>query len=299
MTTENPGFQPASFTDPFASRPKVRRVDVHVLYADGSAAHHAVNGHCNVKTGVDPTVFEEIQSYGSTHPLRSSMVTGSSQLIIDGIQAEDYAGTLYPNPEVTAQLKATYAANVLADAKPSPYPPVHPFRFEQGDILRMPRSERIPNGVPNRKNRRSSEGTTWQVDSIDYDINALKWRANLVSRDGKFRWAIHAGGPDAAGATKVDKWPLRRGDFVTYQSGDSQYIYKVVGQAKRGDHYWVGKAGVDLREGLGTIAYNAEKGPAVFVDDAQGLRSWFYEKDLTRVDRDQVKIVKKAETWSV
>jgi len=261
--------------------PEVRRVDLHVLYADGSSAVHTVKGHCNVKTVKDRP---EIQRYADLR----SMQVDSVQLIVDGIEPDDYEGTTYLSPgrvKLQAAINATKAkledVAALRARNIASLPPKAEFegKFKLGDYLRMP--AKFNPMVVNR----SKLDQVWKV----IEVGDLGVRIVAENRDQDARVSIAQGYEAWNTSTKVDGWDLRRGDFVRLKESLMGTIYKITGPAKAGD-------AIRGLKGRTTIALQASRGPAVWLIEANGREGWAYTFSLERVE---VEVTKKADIWTV
>lgn len=146
--------------------------------------------------------------------------------------------------------------------------PPKPFSlFKVGDLVKVPPGV-APEGYPYR-----SRGPVVQVTAVAWNSLEKQWGYSFLDRSGK-----HVFEADEKQlrhfAKKVDRWPLRRGDFV-----------KVHSKHCMGDEVFKLARRVDTQDGL----YPGE--PAWWLDSEDGpTNTWLRDEDAVLVD--DVKVVK-------
>lgn len=262
---------------------KIRRVVIDVHHEDGSSAHITINEHVDFKTNFEAPEYR-VRNERSLRP----QPTDRTIFTISGVEQynltyfpteEEKLAPLAPLLERTEPISAEALASQLGD---TPVLAV-PGGWAVGQLVKIPARFNKPE-MPHAK-----RSHVWKViEIVRHEHGGYSYTVEL--RDGSAKRTFMHRSQAYSDSAKVQRWPFRKGDFVT--STRTGLLYKVTGPAKIGD-LSRNKAGRPEVK----IALSPEDGPAVWLIDERGNEGWTPESDLRPVEAE-VEVV-KSQTWKV
>jgi hypothetical protein len=148
-------------------------------------------------------------------------------------------------------------------------------RFEVGDIVKLPKGL-APAGIPFRM-----RGPVMQVDAVVWGPTLRAWYYHFQDRNGNHGFQV-SDSPELDAAEKLERWPLRRGDFVVVHEKHQLAENPPLKLLRR-----VGPNDIHYYEGLKAWYLEAEYGPthtylcdedAVLVDDVKVVKTVKWER---------------------
>jgi hypothetical protein len=227
---------------------KIKSATLEAVFEDGSTQKLEIAGHVDIQTKlaylpatVSGGPFAKLgRTITFKHVPESQITETNTEPTRVGAGFPGVPGGVYVAPQAPA-------------ARP-------PKPFEVGDIVSLPGTHRFAG-------RPKTTPSFYRVTEVVWlNVNS-RWTIGLETRDGK-----DVGVPDYSQMsvlTKVDRFPLRKGDFVRFPKGHSLYRVGERGSME-GTHHLITEAG-----GVTVIAFPAES--------------------LIHVERDQVKVRKTFE----
>ena len=180
--------------------------------------------------------------------------------------------SLTPNPRVAGQ----FVARGVEYAEVSYTEPPRPAaRFELGDIVRLPGKGFAPKGIPHRQT-----GPVVVVDAVVWGESMKSWYYHFVDRQGVNGFQV-SDSKELDEAVKLDRWPLRAGDFVVVHPKHELVEnppMKLLRRVQEGDEFYY--------EGLEAWHLGAEYGPT---------KTYLRDEDAVLVDVE----VEKSEKWTL
>jgi hypothetical protein len=224
---------------------KIKSATLEAIFEDGSTQKLEISGHVAIQTKVSYINPEENGPFAKLGRTITFKDVPESQIT-----------EVYTTPEVDQYSSVLAYGRIYVAPVANPRPPA---RFTVGDIVSLPGSHRFAGRPRNTPSYYRIKDVIWLQVNGRYGVT-------LETRDG-----LEVGSPDLSQMsvlTKVDRFPLRKGDFVRFKSSTKGELFKLTERGEI-DRTWV------------------------LVDSAGDSSKIRWSEDvLDVVPRDQVRVVK-------